>query len=233
MRQFVYGITVTLPALLLVTGCVATRTWVEETVGKRTTAVDQRAAEIDQRVATVDKERRQDSGRIDQQQQRVEQQGERLDGLGRQVQGLEGSVGAVAETAKGARTRADDVDARLTRLWDNRNARKLADSMTVQFPFNSADLNDAAQTSLVAVVRELQQNGRLMIELEGYADPKGDRDYNVVLSQRRVEAVRRHLVRSGIELGRIDAIGLGSLTEKNVPDAAKRRVTVKLMLVGD
>lgn len=233
MRQFVYGITVTLPALLLATGCVATRTWVEETVGKRTTAVDQRAAEIDQRVATVDKERRQDSGRIDQQQQRVEQQGERLDGLGRQVQGLEGSVGAAAETAKGARTRADDVDARLTRLWDNRNARKLADSMTVQFPFNSADLNDAAQTSLVAVVRELQQNGRLMIELEGYADPKGDRDYNVVLSQRRVEAVRRHLVRSGIELGRIDAIGLGSLTEKNVPDAAKRRVTVKLMLVGD
>jgi outer membrane protein OmpA-like peptidoglycan-associated protein len=237
MRQFVYGIGVTLPILLLATGCVATRTWVEETVGKRTTAVDQRAAEIDQRVAAVDKDRRQDAGRIDgrldQQQQRVEQQGERLDGLGRQVQGLEGSVGTATETAKGAKTRADDVDARLTRLWDGRNVRKLADSMNVQFPFNSADLNDAAQTSLVAVVRELQQNAKLMIELEGYADPKGDRDYNVVLSQRRVEAVRRHLVRSGIELGRIDSIGLGSLIEANVPDAAKRRVTVKLMLLGD
>jgi len=233
MRQFVYGIGVTLPALFLVTGCVATRTWVEETVGKRTTAVDQRAAEIDQRVTTVDKERRQDAGRIDQQTQRVEQQGERLDGLGRQVQGLEGSVGAVSETAKGAKTRADDVDARLTRLWDTRNVRKLADSVAVQFPFNSADLNDAAQTSLLAVVRELQQNPKLMIELEGYADPKGHRDYNVVLSQRRVEAVRRHLVKNGVELGRVDAIGLGSITEPNVPDAAKRRVTMKLMLVGD
>ena len=233
MRQFVYGIGVTLPALFLVTGCVATRTWVEETVGKRTTAVDQRATEIDQRVTTVDKERRQDAGRIDQQTQRVEQQGERLDGLGRQVQGLEGSVGAVSETAKGAKTRADDVDARLTRLWDNRNVRKLADSVTVQFPFNSADLNDAAQTSLLAVVREVQQNSKLMIELEGYADPKGHRDYNVVLSQRRVEAVRRHLVKNGVELARVDAIGLGSITEANVPDAAKRRVTVKLMLVGD
>ena len=233
MRQFVYGIGVTLPALFLVTGCVATRTWVEETVGKRTTAVDQRATEIDQRVTAVDKERRQDAGRIDQQTQRVEQQGERLDGLGRQVQGLEGSVGAVSETAKGAKTRADDVDARLTRLWDNRNARKLADSVTVQFPFNSADLNDAAQTSLLAVVRELQQNSKLMVELEGYADPKGHRDYNVVLSQRRVEAVRRHLVKNGVELARVDAIGLGSITERNVPDAAKRRVTVKLMLVGD
>ena len=233
MRQFVYGIGVTLPALFLVTGCVATRTWVEETVGKRTTAVDQRATEIDQRVTTVDKERRQDAGRIDQQTQRVEQQGERLDGLGRQVQGLEGSVGAVSETAKGAKTRADDVDARLTRLWDNRNVRKLADSVTVQFPFNSAELNDAAQTSLLAVVREVQQNSKLMIELEGYADPKGHRDYNVVLSQRRVEAVRRHLVKNGVELARVDAIGLGSVTEPNVPDAAKRRVTVKLMLVGE
>ena len=233
MRQFVYGISVTLPALFLVTGCVATRTWVEETVGKRTTVIDRRTTEIDQRVTTVDKERRQDSGRIDQQMQRVEQQGERLDGLGRQVQGLEGSVGAVTETAKGARTRADDVDTRLTRLWDQRNVRKLADSMTVQFSFNSADLNDAAQTSLLAVVRELQQNSKLMIELEGYADPKGPRDYNVLLSQRRVEAVRRHLVLNGIELARIDAIGLGPILEPNVRDAAKRRVTVKLMLVGD
>ena len=233
MRQFVYGIGVTLPALFLVTGCVATRTWVEETVGKRTTAVDQRATEIDQRVTAVDKERRQDAGRIDQQTQRVEQQGERLDGLGRQVQGLEGSVGAVSETAKGAKTRADEVDARLTRLWDNRNVRKLADSVTVQFPFNSAELNDAAQTSLLAVVREVQQNSKLMIELEGYADPKGHPDYNVVLSQRRVEAVRRHLVKNGVELARVDAIGLGSVTEPNVPDAAKRRVTVKLMLVGE
>ena len=240
MRHFVYGIGVTLPALFLVTGCVATRTWVEETVGKRTTAVDQRATaldqrttEIDQRVATVDKERRQDAGRIDQQTQRVEQQGERLDGIGRQVQGLEGSVGAVSETAKGAQTRANDVDARLTRLWDNRNVRKLADSVNVQFPFNSADLNDAAQSSLLTVVRELQQNPKLMIELEGYADPNGPRDYNVQLSQRRVEAVRRHLVRNGVEMARVDAIGLGSLTEPNVPNAAKRRVTVKLMLVGD
>ena len=226
MRQFIYGIGVTLPALVLITGCVATRTWVEETVGKRTT-------DIDQRVVTIDKERRQDSGRIDQQGQRVDEHGQRIDGLGRQVQGLEGSVGQAADAAKGAHTRADAVDARLTRLWDNRHVRKVADTMTVKFSFNSADLDDAAQTSLLAVVRELQQNSRLMIELEGYADPKGPRDYNVVLSQRRVEAVRRHLVLKGIELARIDAIGLGPIAASNEPDAAKRRVTVKLMILAD
>jgi outer membrane protein OmpA-like peptidoglycan-associated protein len=219
MRQFVYGIGVTLPVLFLVTGCVATRSWVEETVGKRT-------AEIDQRVATVDSERRQDSGRIN-------EQGQRVDGLDRQVQGLEGSVGEASVSAKDARTRAEAVDARLTRLWDNRTVRKLADSVTVKFSFNSAELDDGAQTSLLGVVREVQQNTKLMVELEGYADPKGPRDYNVVLSQRRVEAVRRHLVLKGVEVARIDAIGLGAIPDGNVPDAAKRRVTVKLMLLAD
>jgi outer membrane protein OmpA-like peptidoglycan-associated protein len=235
-----YGFGITLPALLLATGCIATRSWVEETVGKRTT-------EVDQRVSTVDSERRQDAQRIDQQMERVDKQGQRLegvevsvrdgsqrlDGLGRQVQGMEGTVTEASETAKGARARADEVDGRLTRLWDNRHARKLADSVSVQFAFNSSELGDAAQTSLVTLVRELQQNPKLMIELEGYADPKGSRDYNVQLSQRRVEAVRRYLVQNGIELARIDAIGLGSIADPKVSDAAKRRVTVKVMVLAD
>jgi outer membrane protein OmpA-like peptidoglycan-associated protein len=241
MRSIVKGIGVIIPAVLLTAnGCVATRNWVQETVGKRTT-------EIDQRVSTVDAERRQDAARIDQQGQRLEQSVQRLDGveisvrdgsqkldgLGRQVQGLEGSVSEASQTAKGAQARADEVDSRLTRLWDNRNVRKLADSTSVQFAFNSAELGDAAQTSLVGLVRELQQNPKLLVELEGYADPKGPRDYNVQLSQRRVEAVRRYLVQNGIELSRISSIGLGAIADPKVSDAAKRRVTVKLMVLAD
>jgi outer membrane protein OmpA-like peptidoglycan-associated protein len=241
MRRVINGIALVLPAVLLTaSGCVATRNWVQETVGKRT-------AEIDQRVATVDTERRQDSARLDQQGQRVEQQGQRLEGvevsvregsqrvegLGQEVQGLGSSVTEAKETAKGAQTRADEVDGRLTRLWDKRNARSLSEALTVQFGFNRAELDDKAQTALVALVRELQQNPKLMIELEGYADPKGSRDYNVQLSQRRVEAVRRYLVQNGIELSRINSIGLGAIDDPKTSDAAKRRVTVKVMVLAD
>jgi outer membrane protein OmpA-like peptidoglycan-associated protein len=234
MRGIVKAIGVLAPAVLLTTGCVATRSWVQETVGKRT-------AEIDQKVIAAETERRQDAARID---QRAEQQGkrlegvevsvrdgsQRLDGLGQQVQGLEGAVGEASETAKGARTRADEVDSRLTRLWDNRHVRKVSDTVNVPFAFNRADLGDAAQTALVSLVRELQQNPKLLIELEGYADARGPRDYNVDLSQRRVEAVRRYLVQNGIELSRITSIGLGPIADPKVSDAAKRRVTVKLMV---
>ena len=234
MRRIVKGIGVLVPAVLLTaSGCVATRSWVQETVGKR-------ATEIDQRVATVDGERRQDSARIDKQVQRldgvevsVRDGSQRLDGIGKQVQGLEGSVGEVSEAAKGARSRADEVDGRLTRLWDNRNVRKLSDTVNVPFAFNRADLGDAAQTSLVSLARELQQNSKLLVELEGYADSKGPRDYNVELSQRRVEAVRRYLVQRGVEVSRIHSIGLGSIADPKLSEAAKRRVTVKLMVLAD
>ena len=226
MRR-VYGIALVLPVVLLTANaCVATRNWVNETVGKR-------ADDIDQRVATVDTARRQDATRLDGVEVSVREGSQRVDGLGRQVQGLEGSVSEAKETAKGAQTKADEVDSRLTRLWDKRNARNLSDSLTVQFGFNRDELDDKAQTVLVALVRELQQNPKLMIELEGYADPKGPREYNVQLSQRRVEAVRRHLVQNGVKLSRIHSIGLGPIDDPKTSDAAKRRVTVKVMVLAD
>ena len=238
MRRIVKGIGVLVPAVLLTaTGCVATRNWVQETVGKR-------ATEIDQRVTTVDTERRQDAARVDKQVQQQVQRldgvevsvrdgSQRLEGIGKQVQGIEGSVGEVSEAAKGARAKADEVDGRLTRLWDNRNVRKLSDTVNVPFAFNRADLGDTAQTSLQSLIRELQQNAKLLVELEGYADAKGPRDYNVELSQRRVEAVRRYLVQNGVEVSRIHSIGLGPIADPKLSDAAKRRVTVKLMVLPD
>jgi outer membrane protein OmpA-like peptidoglycan-associated protein len=66
--------------------------------------------------------------------------------------------------------------------------------------------------------------------LEGYTDPRGPRNYNLELSRRRVDAVRRHLVANGVEMWRIDALGFGPIADKGAPDAQKRRVTVTLTL---
>jgi len=238
MRGRSISVGVLLPGVLFIaTGCVATRSWVQETLG-------QRASEIDQRVSTVDTERRQDTAqqqqRIDGVEASVRQGAQRLEGV--EVSVREGSqrlesvgqeANAANKAALDARLRVDEVDSRLTRLWDRRNARSLSDSVSVQFGFNRSDLDDAAQTSLVALVREMQQNPKLLVELEGYADPKGDRDYNVQLSQRRVEAVRRYLVQNGIELSRINSIGLGPINDPKTSDASKRRVTVKVLVLAD
>jgi len=145
------------------------------------------------------------------------------------VQRLEGGVTAAQGKADEATKKAEGVDGRLTRLWNNRFNQKPADSLEVYFSPDSIELTDAAQTALIAVVREMEAHPTLTVELGGYTDPHGALDYNYGLSQRRVDAVRRFLVDKGIALARIQAASLGPISTAGIPDVKKRRVTVRLM----
>jgi len=101
-------------------------------------------------------------------------------------------------------------------------------SRVVTFAFDKADLDDAAQTALGEVAKQTQEHPNFLVNLEGYTDPVGTRDYNVQLSQRRATAVLRYLVGKGVELSHIHWVGLGMLSGSGAPEeqAKKRRVTV-------
>jgi outer membrane protein OmpA-like peptidoglycan-associated protein len=103
------------------------------------------------------------------------------------------------------------------------------ETLHVQFGFDRADLTDGAQTALLQVTKELKENPLLSVDLEGYTDPTGPREYNIGLSQRRVESVRRFLAGNGADLSRIHSVGLGPLNGKEQA-ALQRRVTVRLMI---
>lgn len=121
-----------------------------------------------------------------------------------------GAMATQAEARAGeAASRADATDQRLTRLWKNRQARLPVETVSVRFGFDKADLDDGAQTALLEISKQLQAGPSLVVDLEGYTDSTGDATYNVQLSQRRVEAVRRFLVEKGVELHRLNSIGLG------------------------
>ena len=114
-------------------------------------------------------------------------------------------------------------------------ARGPAQTVHVQFGFDKADLDDAAQTALLLLTKKLRDNPRLTVELAGYADSVGSRDYNLWLSQKRVKAVRQYLVQRGVEPVRIRSAGVGQLADGRTPEeqAKNRRVTVKLMVPKD
>jgi outer membrane protein OmpA-like peptidoglycan-associated protein len=142
-------------------------------------------------------------------------------------------AGKAQTRADEAMTKADETSARLTRLWANRNKRVPGDTVAILFKFDKADLDDRGQTALLDVTKQLQENPNLVVELEGYTDSQGASDYNVQLSQRRSETVRRFLVEKGIELHRIHSIGLGDIRPSADNNTAKgreqnRRVMVKL-----
>jgi outer membrane protein OmpA-like peptidoglycan-associated protein len=110
-----------------------------------------------------------------------------------------------------AMAKADETSTRLSRLWSNRNKRVPGDTVAILFRFDRSDLDDRGQTALLDVVKQLQDNPSLVVDLEGYTDNAGDATYNVQLSQRRSEAVRRFLVEKGVEMNRINSIGLGDI----------------------
>ena len=211
--------------LLLASGC-ATRDWVRETLGKKEAEIDKRMTAEAERVTGLD-------GRVTETGTLARGARERADGAWTRAEDASTRAVGAQGRADTAFARADEVDGRLTRLWSTRTKRDLVEAVQVHFGFNRWDLNDTAQTALVALVRELRENPRLSVDLEGYADPRGTYEYNVALSQRRVEAVRRHLVEQGIELPRIHSVGLGPIADKGVPDEKKRRVTVRLMVLAE
>lgn len=217
--------------LLLASGC-ATKNWVREMVGQREAEIDQR---VGTKVAAVE-------GRVSEEAQRVTRVEGQLGETTQRLGTVETRVGEVGEQAKQAHTRADaafnradEVDGRVTRLWTNRHKRQVVETLHVQFGFDRADLTDSAQTALLTIIKELRANPALSVDLEGYTDPTGPRDYNVTLSQRRVETVRRYLIEQGAELPRVHSVGLGPLSGgKGQEELAKqRRVTLKLLIAAE
>jgi outer membrane protein OmpA-like peptidoglycan-associated protein len=159
---------------------------------------------------------------------RVDEQGQKVTAVGERAE-------RAHTRADAAYSRADEVNDRLSRLWKARHNRTLVETIHVQFGFDKWDLTDGAQTALLGIVKELHENPALSVDLEGFTDATGPHTYNIGLSQRRVEAVRRYLIEQGAELPRVHSVGLGPLAATTSADeqAKQRRVTLRLMLAAE
>ncbi|MEI8256565.1 MAG: OmpA family protein, partial [Deltaproteobacteria bacterium] len=89
---------------------------------------------------------------------------------------------------------------------------------------------------LAAVADALQATGIRRLRIEGHTDNRGNSRHNLRLSQRRAESVRRWLVEHGIDVERLDAVGVGDArpVEVNTAEqgqAANRRVEFHIVEV--
>ena len=95
-------------------------------------------------------------------------------------------------------------------------------ALPVQFAFDSADILPRARTQLDAVaegIKLLPASHRVLIE--GHTDLLGTHQYNLQLSRKRAEAVKRYLVTEhGLDAQRLKTIGFGEDRPIN-GDAAK------------
>ncbi len=79
----------------------------------------------------------------------------------------------------------------------------------VYFGYDKYDLDSEDMRSLAGQVAWLKQFPSTRVEVQGHADERGTRDYNIALGERRAQSVKSYLVSQGISDGRIQTISFG------------------------
>ena len=79
----------------------------------------------------------------------------------------------------------------------------------VYFDTDKYDVREDARPLLDAQTQWLRRYSSVRVRIEGNADERGTREYNLALGARRANAVRDHLVRAGVSADRISTISFG------------------------
>jgi peptidoglycan-associated lipoprotein len=79
----------------------------------------------------------------------------------------------------------------------------------VYFSTDSTDLSPEAQQTLTGQARWLQQYAQYTITIEGHADERGTREYNIALGANRATKVREFLAKNGVNAARLRTISYG------------------------
>ena len=91
------------------------------------------------------------------------------------------------------------------------SVKYLADGVAdrVFFATNESILTTASRETLRAQAAWLRENSNITIVLEGHADERGTREYNLALGERRANAVKDYLMTYGISSSRLSVISYG------------------------
>jgi OmpA-OmpF porin, OOP family len=162
-----------------------------------------------------------------------------MNGLKGDIQGVDQKATqgiTQATNAASAAERASGAVNALDKRFQNRNHFDVAGEETIQFKFDSSKLDQQYMDALDKIAVTLLENPDAILVLEGRTDSTGNKDYNVRLGERRIEAVRRYLaVEKGVPVFKIHEISFGSekpIAENKTRDGREknRAVTMTLMV---
>lgn len=115
--------------------------------------------------------------------------------------GIDATTRRTNELAEEARRRAAEAEERIRRAALN--------TTVFYFDFDVAEFRSADREVLAHHARDLAANRNKRIRLEGHADERGTREYNIALGERRANAVMNYLVVNGASRNQIETVSLG------------------------
>jgi len=105
----------------------------------------------------------------------------------------------------------------------------------IYFDYDKATLRPESVEELERVVRFLQENPTLRVEISGHTDSDGSEMYNLRLSQARAQAVVDYLVSRGISSSRLIAKGYGEsrpVAPNDTPENKQKNRRTELKILG-
>ncbi len=97
------------------------------------------------------------------------------------------------------------------------------------YDFDAATLRPESTVALDQLIKLLNENPNITIELSAHCDYRGRDEYNKKLSQRRAESVVNYLIEHGIAQDRLKPMGYG----KDKPKTIKKKITEKLTFLKE
>ena len=79
----------------------------------------------------------------------------------------------------------------------------------IYFLVDQSTLTEEGQQTLTRQAAWLQQYPNVTVQIEGHADERGTREYNIALSARRATVTREFLTAQGVEAARVTTIAYG------------------------
>ncbi len=218
-------------ALLILgtTGCLATRKYVQtqavaplqgniQAVDKK---VDTKTTELDQRISDVDRKAEQGYSEATAKAESADKDAQKAD-----------------QDAQGAQQTADkgvNLATQTEQQIDNIDNYQPVKTESVLFGFNRSELTPDDQQQLESLTQSFTSMKHYAIEVEGFTDKIGSKQYNLELSRRRADAVVRYLTENEhVPLVKIHVLGLGEdqpAADNHTRDGRKqnRRVEIRIM----
>lgn len=79
----------------------------------------------------------------------------------------------------------------------------------VFFGFDRYDLTNEARSTLSRQVEWMRRYPNMTVTVEGHADERGTRDYNLALGERRANAVKNYMTAMGVSSTRVGTVSYG------------------------
>lgn len=154
------------------------------------------------------------------------------------IDGLQASLAASDDDVRVLQADITDLTGEIDRLQNYARPELVSlmqagIAMDLLFRTDEAVLADATEGRLAELATAIAAMPDIRIQLDGFADERGDAAYNQALSEQRVQFVREQFVAAGVSPARIDvaAHGESSAADDSLDSyALERRVSVTLFI---